>query len=43
MRSLGEEVARPDLAAGFQGIREQFTGPWEIDEAPETVPSKRVG
>ena len=39
---FGMGIGRPDLAAGFQGIRDQFASPEEIDDSPETAPSKRV-
>ena len=35
-------IGRPDLAASFQGIRDDFASPEEIDDSPETAPSKRV-
>lgn len=35
-------VGRPDLADGFQAIRDRFTTPEEINDSPETAPSKRV-
>ena len=39
---FGRGIGRPDLAASFQGIRDQFASPEEIDDSPETAPSKRV-
>ena len=39
---FGSGIGRPDLAASFQGIRDQFASPEEIDDSPETAPSKRV-
>ena len=39
---FGRGIGRPDLAASFQGIRDQFGSPEEIDDSPETAPSKRV-
>ncbi len=35
-------IERPDLAKDFQGIRDQFNTPEEINDSPETAPSKRV-
>ena len=39
---FGRGIGRPDLAESFQGIRDQFASPEEIDDSPETAPSKRV-
>ena len=39
---FGRGIGHPDLAASFQGIRDQFASPEEIDDSPETAPSKRV-
>jgi Domain of unknown function (DUF4276) len=39
---FGRGIGRSDLAAGFQAIREQFDTPEEINDSPETAPSKRV-
>jgi hypothetical protein len=36
-------IGRPELRAEFQGIRDGFATPEEIDDSPETAPSKRVG
>jgi hypothetical protein len=35
-------IGRPELAAEFQSIRNQFSSPEEIDDSPITAPSKRV-
>ncbi|MCF8130834.1 MAG: DUF4276 family protein [Deltaproteobacteria bacterium] len=35
-------VGRPDLAAAFQAVRDQFSSPEEINDSPITAPSKRV-
>lgn len=35
-------INQPDLAPEFQKIRDDFTTPEEIDDAPETAPSKRI-
>lgn len=35
-------IHQPALAADFQRIRDQFASPEEINDAPETAPSKRV-
>ena len=41
-QQFGKGIGRPDLAESFQGIRDQFASPEEIDDSPETAPSKRV-
>ena len=33
---------RPELAGGFQAIRDQFETPEHINDSPQTAPSKRV-
>ena len=35
-------IGRPDLAPRFQEIRDAFADPEEIDDSPQTAPSKRV-
>jgi hypothetical protein len=35
-------IGLPDLAPAFQEIRDQFASPEEIDDSPQTAPSKRV-
>jgi hypothetical protein len=35
-------IYRPELASEFQKIRDQFASPEEINDSPETAPSKRV-
>jgi hypothetical protein len=35
-------IERPELAEKFQEIRDQFNTPEEINDAPDTAPSKRV-
>ncbi len=39
---FGRGIGRPDLSPQFQTIRDQFATPEEIDDSPETAPSKRV-
>lgn len=39
---FGKGIGRPDLATAFQAIRNQFASPEEINDSPETAPSKRV-
>ncbi len=39
---LGEGIGRPDLTPAFQSIREQFSTPEEINDSPQTAPSKRI-
>jgi len=41
-RAFSEGIGRPDLAAEFQTIRNQFNSPEEINDSPDTAPSKRV-
>ena len=35
-------IGSPDLAPSFQAIRDGFTSPEEIDDSPDTAPSKRL-
>jgi len=39
---LGLGIGRPDLAPKFQAIRHQFATPEEINDSPQTAPSKRI-
>jgi len=39
---FAEAIARPQLGQPFQGIRQQFATPEEINDSPVTAPSKRV-
>jgi len=39
---FAEGIGRTDLAEAFQSIRSQFSTPEEIDDSPETAPSKRI-
>lgn len=39
---FAEGICRPSLAEEFQAIRNQFTTPEEINDSPQTSPSKRV-
>ena len=39
---FGRAIERPDLAPKFQEIRNSFASPEEIDDSPETAPSKRI-
>lgn len=39
---FGKGIGRPDLTPHFQAIRNQFATPEEINDSPETAPSKRV-
>jgi hypothetical protein len=36
-------VGRPGIEAPLQAIRDNFSTPEEIDDSPETAPSKRIG
>ena len=40
--SFGHAIGRSDLIGDFQGIRDDFTSPEEIDDSPLTAPSKRI-
>ncbi len=35
-------IGRTDLTSDLQGIRDEFQGPEEINDSPDTAPSKRV-
>jgi hypothetical protein len=35
-------IYRPDLEPAFRAIREQFATPEEINDSPDTAPSKRI-
>ena len=39
---LGRGASRTDLSSDFQAIRDEFTTPEEINDSPETAPSKRI-
>ncbi len=39
---FGQAIGYPQLAPRLQDIRNQFTSPEEIDDSPETAPSKRI-
>ncbi|MFZ4624633.1 MAG: DUF4276 family protein [Rhodoferax sp.] len=39
---LGRGMGRADLVPQFQAIREQFATPEEINDSPQTAPSKRI-
>lgn len=39
---FSQGIGRPELAAQFQAIRDQFSSPEEINDSPITAPSKRV-
>ncbi len=40
--SFGRGIGRPDLIPSLQAVRDQFNSPEEINDSPETAPSKRV-
>jgi len=40
--SFAEGIGRKELGAEFQKIRDQFATPEEINDSPQTAPSKRV-
>lgn len=39
---LGSGIGRPDLSQSFAAIRQQFVTPEEINDSPQTAPSKRI-
>ena len=39
---FGEGIGHPQLAPSFQEIRDQFASPEEIDDSPDTAPSRRI-
>ena len=39
---FAQAIERPDLSREFQTIRNQFPTPEDIDDSPETAPSKRI-
>lgn len=39
---FADSIGRPELAAQFQAIRNGFSSPEEINDSPQTAPSKRV-
>ena len=41
-RRFAEGIYRPELEAEFQKIRDAFASPEEINDSPDTAPSKRV-
>ena len=40
---FGRGIGRVDLVPRLQAIRDQFANPEEIDDSPDTAPSKRIG
>lgn len=39
---FGRGIARPDLSPKLQAIRDEFATPEEINDSPNTAPSKRI-
>ena len=39
---FAQEIQRVDLSAKFRAIREEFQTPEDINDSPETAPSKRI-
>lgn len=39
---FADTIGRPNLASDLQAIRDQFDNPEEIDDSPQTAPSKRI-
>ncbi len=42
-KEFGRGIGREDLVPRLQAIRDQFASPEEIDDSPDTAPSKRIG
>jgi hypothetical protein len=40
--ALSRGIERPDLKPKFESVRQQFATPEEINDSPETAPSKRM-
>ena len=41
-KKFGEGIGQPQLAPCFQKIRDKFASPEEIDDSPNTAPSRRI-
>ena len=41
-RTFAQTIHHPDLAVPFQQVRDRFATPEEINDSPETAPSKRI-
>jgi Domain of unknown function (DUF4276) len=41
-RAFSDGIGRPELQERFQAIRDAFRNPEEINDSPETAPSKRI-
>jgi len=40
--ALSRGIGRPDLQPAFESVRQQFATPEEINDSPNTAPSKRI-
>ena len=40
--TFAQAISRPDLVVPFQGVRDRFDTPEEINDSPEAAPSKRI-
>ena len=40
--AFGSAIGRKDLTASLQAVRDEFESPEEIDDSPNTAPSKRI-
>lgn len=40
---FAEAIGHPDVAEDLQAVRAKFATPEEIDDSPQTAPSKRIG
>ena len=41
-RTFAQAINHPDLAVPFQRVRDRFDTPEEINDSPETAPSRRI-
>lgn len=41
-RAFASGIGKPHLGSAFEDIRKQFSNPEEINDSPETAPSKRI-
>ncbi len=40
--AMSRGIGRPDLKRQFEGVRQQFGNPEEINDSPDSAPSKRM-
>ncbi len=41
-QKFADSIKQPNLSSNFQQIRDEFSSPEEIDDSPDTAPSKRI-